>query len=131
MKKHRLQREFFKELAKTPIVSSVCAKLNVSRQTYYRWLEEDPEFKIKCDESMKNGVNHVNDLAESKLIGGINRDEFKYITYWLNSRHRNYMIPRRPVNFLDKLIDEEVNSIEIKIISDKRDITMNPNKSAL
>lgn len=37
MKKHRVRDKLINELKNIPIVEIACEKLNISRQTYYRW----------------------------------------------------------------------------------------------
>jgi hypothetical protein len=128
-KSDRQKKEFLEILIGIPVITTVCAKVGISRQTFYRWLEEDPEFKIKYEDAIKIGLHHINDLAESKLINKINESDMGAIKYWLNSRHKSYITPRRPVNFLDKLVEDEVSKIEINIISDRKDVAKHKNNS--
>lgn len=46
------------------IVSDACKQVGISRQSFYVWLNEDPEFKAQVDE-----ISNVSlDFAESKLF---------------------------------------------------------------
>lgn len=45
------------------IVSHACGKANISRQTHYRWCNEDPDYKAAVLQSKRGAV----DLAESTL----------------------------------------------------------------
>jgi hypothetical protein len=114
MKKLRKKKEFLEELRKTPIVSAVCNKIGISRQTVYRWFNEDPEFKAEYDECMSQGVNNINDLAESKLISTIDRGEPWAIKYWLESNNKKYFRPRLPAKIFE-LLNEKVSGIDINI----------------
>ena len=96
MKKHRLKIKFLEELGKTPIVSAVCGKLDLSRQTVYRWLDEDPDFKKEYDICLSRGRDNINDLAESKLINKIQEGQMGAIVYWLDNKHKEYIKPRQP-----------------------------------
>ena len=45
------------------IVTDACRKANISRQSFYRWCKEDPDFKDKVDEIEDVAL----DFAESEL----------------------------------------------------------------
>lgn len=78
------------QLQKTPIVQVCCEKLNISRSTYYRWREEDPEFAKQADKALAEGVALINDLTESQLLSAIKDGNISSIFYWLNHRHSAY-----------------------------------------
>ena len=96
MKKSRLAKQFLEELRKTPIVSAVCSKLDLSRQSVYRWLDEDPDFKKEYDICLSRGRDNINDLAESKLINKIQEGQMGAIVYWLDNNNKRYIKPRQP-----------------------------------
>lgn len=85
---------FLEELGKTPIVSVVCQRVGLSRQTVYRWCAEDRDFKRKFDEAVGRGRDSINDLAESKLIALINEGSPRSIEYWLKNNKTNYSVPK-------------------------------------
>ena len=89
MKKDR-RDIFLEELSKTPIVSVVCQKVGLSRQTIYRWLSEDSKFKVQFNTAISRGRDSVNDLAESKLINKIRDDNMIAIQFWLRNNKINY-----------------------------------------
>jgi hypothetical protein len=102
MKKHRKENSFLEQLKTIPNVSLACEKVGLSRNTVYRWCNEDPEFKARLDEALENGVESVNDLAESKLVTNINNGNMRAIQYWLDNNKKTYIRPR-PKNFWDVL----------------------------
>lgn len=118
MKKDR-RKDFLEELRRIPNVSSVCEKVGLSRNTIYRWKDEDSNFKRKMNGAMKMGVISINDLAEGQLINAIRRGEPWATKYWLDNHKRIYMRPR-PKDFLSKL-GNKIDSIEIKIVEPKSD----------
>ncbi len=118
MKKNR-RKDFLEELRRIPNVSSVCEKVGLSRNTIYRWKDEDSNFKRKMNGAMKMGVNSINDLAEGQLINAIRRGESWAIKYWLDNHKKIYIRPR-PKDFLSKL-EDKIDSIEIKIVEPKSD----------
>ena len=67
------KRKFIKQLSNNlGNISEACKKSNISRQTYYRWLE-DEEFKEKCD----NVPEELLDIAEHALLSEINNTKSK------------------------------------------------------
>lgn len=50
------------------IVSSACEAVQISRQTYYNYLKDDPEFASEVDEINEASIDHV----EGKLMEKIN-----------------------------------------------------------
>lgn len=106
MKQKRLKSLFIEELSKIPIVQTVCVKLGVSRQTYYRWRTEDTVFARDTDEALLQGEETINDYAESNVLEGIQRKDPKYTMYWLAHRHPKYkkptMLYREPLSSFDE-----------------------------
>lgn len=70
------------------IISIACIACNLSRQTYYRWCDTDPEFKAKADEIMEM----QGDLVESKLLGQIEAGDTQAIIFYCKTKlkHRGY-----------------------------------------
>jgi hypothetical protein len=90
MKKHRLAKLFLEELAKVPNVQMVCDKIGISRNTVYRWKEEDADFSSMFEKALQESTSVVNDIAEGHLLKKINNGDFKPITFWLKHRHPEY-----------------------------------------
>lgn len=78
------------QFKKTPIVQVACEKTGVSRATYYRWRKEDPEFADNADIAIDEGLNLINDMAESQLISAIKDRNLTGIIFWLKNHHKNY-----------------------------------------
>jgi len=119
MKKIRKKKEFLEEIRKTPIVAAVCSKIGISRQSVYRWLDEDFEFRALYKEALSQGVNNINDLAESKLIGAIDRSEPWAIKYWLESNNQKYLRPRLPSDNIRTFKEDQVDGINLEIRTTK------------
>lgn len=90
MKKRKIQELFFEELRKIPIISVVCEKVNISRNTIYRWRKEDKKFCKKMDEVMEEGVEFVSDMSESQLLNLIKDQHYSAISFWLRTRSPKY-----------------------------------------
>jgi hypothetical protein len=91
MKKRRKAKLFLEELRKTPVVNAVCKQVDITRQTVYRWLKEDPDFKREYEECLSQGVDNVNDLATSQVINKIKQGDTGMTKYWLSHNHQSYM----------------------------------------
>lgn len=50
------------------VVSTACENVEISRQTHYRWLAEDPEYKQQVEDISDDAI----DFVESKLFEKIN-----------------------------------------------------------
>jgi len=85
------------ELFSTPIVLACCSKTGVPRSTYYRWLNEDDDFRKKVEECIEKGRSAVSDLSESRLIQKIDAGDMRAITFWLNNNEPRYKKTERKV----------------------------------
>lgn len=94
MKKYRKEGPFLEQLKNIPNISLACEKVGLSRNTVYRWCNDDEEFKKRVDSAMNDGVESINDLAESKLISSINNGNMRAIEYWLTNNKKTYIKPR-------------------------------------
>ncbi len=70
------------------IIAPACKAVDVGRSTYYRWRDEDAEFREKADEIMEVQV----DFVESKLMKQIDSGDTSSIIFYLKTKgkHRGY-----------------------------------------
>lgn len=113
MKKNKLENQFLEELRKVPIVQVACEKTGLSRQSVYRWRKEDKEFAKKMDQSIKEGVEFVNDMSESQLLQLIKNMEFPAIRFWLSKRHSAY---KDKIEIQHKAEDDELTPEQADIV---------------
>lgn len=142
MKKHRLKQKVIKELTDNPNVSMTCEKLNISRQTFYRWTKEDEDFSKQVEESMILGNDLLNDVAEMKLMSKVKEGNMTAIKYRLDNNKYNYIKPRH-TSFWDsfksarKIDSKEINKIIVEYknygdepnISEQKDLTNKLNET--
>jgi len=64
------------------VVTSACRSVGISRQTHYRWLEEDEEYKQQVDEL----ANVALDYAETKLHNQITKENPTAIIFYLKTK---------------------------------------------
>jgi len=89
-KQNKKKAELIEQLKKTPIIQIACEKVGVGRATFYRWRKNDPEFATDIEQSLNDGSNLVSDMAESKLISAIKKENLSAIIFWLKSHHPKY-----------------------------------------
>ena len=90
MKKDRLQYVFLEHLKKVPVVQVACEKVGISRNTIYRWRDEDKVFCDAMDLALNDGCGLVNDMCESQIMNHIKQGHFSALTYWLSHHHPKY-----------------------------------------
>ena len=95
-----------KQLKKIPVVTIACNQISVSRATYYRWCEQDDDFKKAIDEAMTEGENFINDLSESQVISLIKEKNWPAISFWLKHHHPKYA-PK--IEVITNIKQEELN----------------------
>lgn len=91
------------------IVSVACRKVGISRQTHYRWCQEDESY----DRAAKEIIEATIDFVESKLFENIQDKKEASIMFYLKSKakHRGY-VERQEVDmgtnnhFRVEIIDE-------------------------
>jgi len=71
-------------------IKAVCKKLNLSRQTVYRWMKEDPQFKKDIKNAIQNCILDINDDCESRVLAKIRNDDTQMIKFWLSKHHDDY-----------------------------------------
>ncbi|MCL5006678.1 MAG: hypothetical protein M1153_00815 [Patescibacteria group bacterium] len=97
-------------LKEMPIVQFACRKAGVSRATYYRWRQEDKEFRRESDDALNQGYEYINDMGESQVIALIKEKKLPAITLWLKHHHPRYGAQARqyvPPSEEDDLTAEE------------------------
>jgi predicted site-specific integrase-resolvase len=97
-------------LKEIPIIQIVCKKTGISRATYYRWQQEDKDFKRKSRDSLDQGIEFINDMSESQLITLIREKKMPAIAMWLKNNHKRYGFKGReytPVATNEDLTPEE------------------------
>jgi hypothetical protein len=70
------------------IVTTVCIKQGISRDTYYRWLRHDPAFAERVQEIKDRGIDFAEDMLMSKIVAG----DLQAVMFFLRSqgKHRGW-----------------------------------------
>ena len=112
--KHQAKRKVLKELQNIPIISVAAKAAGVSRQTVYRWLEEDREFRDCFKKAKQSGTYHINDMSESQVVSLIQQQKWVAVKYWLKNHHPNYKEPPeiKPSRNTEELTAEEMRTMD-------------------
>ncbi len=78
------------KLKQMPIVHIALNQTGIGRTTYYRWRDEDLQFKKEADAAIVEGETFITELSESKLVSLINKESFPAVQLWLKSHHPKY-----------------------------------------
>lgn len=90
--KIKKQKELLLEqLRSIPIVEIACKRTGISRATFYRWCDDDEEFKTSIENAKVDGVENINDMSEAQLIGMIKEKKFQATALWLKHNHSRFM----------------------------------------
>ena len=77
-------------LGRIPVVEAATKRVGVPRSTYYRWIREDKKFRKQVMESQQMGLEHFNDLAETKLLQKVSEGEMNAVKFWLRHNSKRY-----------------------------------------
>lgn len=111
------QKKFLKAFEDTfGVISYACKAAKVSRQTYYNWRKNDPEFDEKANEIEESAI----DVAEGKLLTQIGEGNLTAIIFYLKTKgkKRGYVeqvdsnITSNPFEKLMKELDKEDEDTE-------------------
>lgn len=90
MKKDKVKDEFLAQLKKVPIVQVACEKCGISRNSVYRWKNEDEEFRKEMETALAEGEDLVNDMGESQLLSLMREKNWNAIAFWLRKRNPKF-----------------------------------------
>ena len=113
-------RKMVEYLERTPVVESACSKLNISRSTYYRWMESDLAFKKDIEQALEQGRSVVDDVAESHLISGIKDGNLGAVKFWLANNNERYKKSVQIIKQEMSPVPEEIVDKFMRFIFSKR-----------
>jgi hypothetical protein len=65
-------------------VAKACKQTDISRQSHYRWIKDDPEYTEAVQEQSEVGL----DIAEAKLMERIESGDIRAIVFFLKTKGR-------------------------------------------
>lgn len=90
MKKNKVKDAFLEQLRKVPIIQVACEKCGISRNSVYRWKNEDEQFRKEMETALAEGEELVNDMSESQLLSLIREKNWNAISFWLRKRNPKF-----------------------------------------
>jgi len=90
IRKSKIQQQLVDQLKKTPVVEIACQKVDIGRNSYYRWRRESIKFRTACDKALEEGCALINDMAVSQLISAMKDGNLNATFYWLNHKHSDF-----------------------------------------
>ncbi len=84
------KKDFLKELAKTANVSYACNKMGVGRTTYYKWRQDDRDFRKTSDLAIRDGRANITDIAEQALMMRVKDKDLNAIKFVLMHNSPRY-----------------------------------------
>lgn len=98
------KKQLLERLTKNFTISSACHAVGIDRKTFYRWTEEDPEFKKQAYENIQESKKDITDVANNRLVNHIQNGNLTAVTYWLN--HMSPEINDKAISLTDEEIQE-------------------------
>lgn len=86
----KTKRKILEELEKFGNVFYACKKNGISTSTYYRWFENNRDFRKKAKTAIKVGQKNFIDLAENGLISNVGNKDQRAIEYVLSHLSKRY-----------------------------------------
>ncbi len=62
------KKSLLNTLKEMPIIEVAVKRVGISRDTYYRWRQDDQEFFQQSEDAILQGIEFINDMSESQLI---------------------------------------------------------------
>lgn len=85
-RKDAIKKQILERLLKNFTILSVCNAVGIDRKTFYRWIEEDNEFKKVAYENILESKKDITDMAYTRLVNHISEGNLTAIMYWLNNK---------------------------------------------
>lgn len=98
------------------IVTFACEKVGLSRQTFYRWCRDDPEFKERVD-----AINELQiDVAEASILKKIQKGDTTAIIFYLKTKGKNRGYSERREISIPGGVDMNIkNDFDVSKLSDE------------
>ena len=86
-------------------ITLACRAVGITRQTYYNWIDKDPEFRKECDSVNEEAI----DFVENKLFSRINDNDTTAIIFYLKTKGKGR-------GYIEKQDIEMFGSVERPVI---------------
>lgn len=115
MIRNSTKRRLLIELEKSGNIYVSCLKLGINRATFYRWRQENKEFRKKADRATQDGRANNCDIAEHSLMRKVkdgNMEAIKYILGHNSTKYKSSKTNKVILEHVTKNKDQELNEEE-------------------
>jgi hypothetical protein len=102
------KNKLLSELEKSGNIYVSCAKMNISRNTYYRWFASDTSFRKRAKKALRLGRENGCDIAEHALMLNIKDKDLPSIKYYLGHNSPRYRFNRPARVIIEHKTDKKV-----------------------
>jgi hypothetical protein len=99
-----IKKQILQRLTKNFTIASACHAAGIDRKTFYRWVEEDIEFKIQAYNNIQEAKKDVTDAAYTRLVKHIENGNLTAVMYWLN--HKDPEISSKAIDVSEEEVKE-------------------------
>jgi hypothetical protein len=132
----KIKLKLLKEIEKFGNVYLSCQKIGIDKATYYRWKENDEEFKKRAEKAEEIGRENIGEVAEYGLLQNIKEKNQRAIEFALVNvskkykqdrttnvifMHKKDIIPNVPQKTIEDIFDDYADKqIQSKKIIDTK-----------
>lgn len=98
----KTKQKLLKEISNYGNVYLSCLKVGVDKATYYRWKQQDKEFRKLANKAEKMGRENINDIAEHSLLKNVKDGNQRAIEYTLSHNSKRYKRKKEDVVIIHK-----------------------------
>lgn len=91
-----VKKQLLRELEKSGNVYRACLKVGIDRSTFYRWKENDEDFRNKAEEAERGARANNCDVAEHALMANVRKGDMGAIRFVLSHNSPIYRNPMPP-----------------------------------
>jgi hypothetical protein len=81
-------------LSENPSIGYACKKVGIARATHYRWMKDNPDYKVQINRALREGRLQWVDNAEAVLMKQVQNGNMRAVTFFLTHNDPRY-IPKR------------------------------------
>jgi hypothetical protein len=96
------KQKLLNEISKFGNVYLSCLKMGVDKATYYRWKQQDKEFRKLANQAEKIGRENICDVAEHSLLKNVKDGNQRSIEYTLGHNSKRYKRKKEDVVIVHK-----------------------------
>lgn len=97
-------------LSENPSIGYACKKVGIARATHYRWMKDNPDYKVHVTRALREGRLQWSENAEAVLMKQVQNGNMRAVTFFLTHNDPRY-IPKRTL-YVESLDEKERREYE-------------------